>query len=308
MSVEKGAIGVDIGGTKTAVAAVNASGRVIAKSVFETGSARGFEAFVLLLQETVKQTLSEAGWKAGSLCGIGIGCAGPVNPQRGTIHNPYTLPGWNGADIVTPLRQAFGASVCLENDADAAAMGEFWNGAGRDANPVLMVTLGTGVGGGIVINGQIYRGASGEHPEFGHIPIVRDGPACYCGKAGCWESLASGMAIGAAGKAFGFQDSEAVFVAAGKDANAAGIVQRAVTATATAAWTLVHTMLPQRIILGGGIGAGHFEPFARAMREEVSKATQVPKDVVEIVKAELAADAGVIGAACLAYQTKEQLL
>jgi glucokinase len=196
-------------------------------------------------------------------------------------------------------------SVRLENDADAAAVGESFFGSGRSANPLVMVTLGTGIGVAVLVNGQIYRGARGEHPELGHIPVLNNGPDCYCGRSGCWESLASGTAIGAAGKAFEFEDSHAVFAAFTSDANAASIVERAVKATASATWTLLHTFLPQRIILGGGIGFGHFELFASAMREEVSRATQTPKGVVEIVKAQLGADAGVIGAACLGLQLNQ---
>lgn len=303
MSRSSQAIGIDIGGTKTAVAAVDASGRVHARADFETRSDRGFSTCLAELVERIRSIRAEANWKAASLRGIGIGCAGPVNPVRGTIHNPYTLPGWDGADIVTPLREVFHIPVCLENDADAAAVGEFQFGAGRGASPLVMVTLGTGVGGAVLVNGQICRGVNGEHPELGHIPVLPDGPECYCGTRGCWESLASGTAITAAGKTFGFADSHVVFAATPGDARAAAVVQRAVNATATAAWTLLHTLLPQRIILGGGIGEKHFDVFANAMRQQISRATQIPKNVVEIVKAQLGNDAGVIGAACLAFKT-----
>jgi glucokinase len=296
------AIGVDIGGTKTVVAAVDCSGRVLAQAVFETRSNRGFIAGLAELVETIGRVLTEANWSQETLCGIGIGCTGPVNPLRGTIHNPYTLPGWDDADIVTPLRQAFGVPVCIENDADAAAVGEFHFGAGRHANPLVMVTLGTGVGGALLVDGQIHRGVNGEHAELGHVPVLPDGPACYCGTKGCWESLASGTAIAAAGKPFGFRDSRAVFDAAPVDPRAAAIIERAVNATATATWTLLHTFLPHRILLGGGLGEAHFDSFAAAMRRQVSRATQIPKDSVEILKAQLGNDAGVIGAACLALQ------
>ncbi len=302
MSRSNQAIGIDIGGTKTVVAAVDASGRVHARANFQTDSERGFSTVLAELAENVRRVLTEARWTAEGLSGIGIGCAGPLNPVRGTIHNPYTLPGWDGADIVTPLRDLFRVPVRLENDADAAALGEFQFGAGRDANPLVMVTLGTGIGGAVLLNGRIYRGVNGEHPELGHLPVLPDGPECYCGARGCWESLASGTAITAAAKPFGFHDSRAVFAAAPGDTRAAAIVQRAVNATATAAWTLLHTVLPQRIILGGGIGEEHFELFAGAGRQRISRATQIPTSGVEIVKAHLGNDAGVIGAACLAFQ------
>ena len=296
------AIGIDIGGTKTVAAAVDAAGRVHAGASFETRSDRGFSLCLDELLRAVRLVLNEARWAPSDVSGIGIGCAGPVNPSRGTIHNPYTLPGWDGADIGTPLRDAFRIPVCLENDADAAAIGEFHFGAGRSANPLVMITLGTGIGGAILVDGKIHRGVDGEHPELGHIPVQSDGPECYCGTRGCWESLASGVAVGAAGKPFGFKDSRAVFAAAPTNANAAAIVERAVNASATAAWTLLHAFLPQRIILGGGIGQEHFDRFAAAMRRQVSRATQIPKNRVEIAKAQLGNDAGVIGAACLALQ------
>lgn len=175
------AIGIDVGGTKTSVGAVDASGCVHARANFETRSERGFPACLAGMVECIRNVLGEANWKPESLSGIGIGCAGPVNPQRGTIHNPYTLPGWCGADIVMPLRETFHIPVFLENDADAAAVGEFHFGAGRGASPLVMATLGTGVGGAVLVNGRIYRGVNGEHPELGHIPVQPDGPECYCG-------------------------------------------------------------------------------------------------------------------------------
>jgi len=164
-----------------------------------------------------------------------------------------------------------------------------------------MVTLGTGVGGGILVDGQIHRGVNGEHPELGHIPVAPDGPECYCGRRGCWESLASGTAIGAAGKEYGFEDSRAVLAARASDPRAAAVIERAVNACSVATWTLLHTVMPERIILGGGIGEAHFEIFTKAVREQIARATQVPKGRVEIVKAGLGQDAGVIGAAALVF-------
>ncbi len=296
------AIGVDIGGTKTVVAAVDGTGRVLARCVFETKSERGFAAGLAELVESIQRVLRKANWAQETLSGIGIGCTGPVNPLRGTIHNPFTLPGWEDADIVTPLRQTFGVTVRLENDADAAAVGEYHFGAGRHCSPLVVVTLGTGVGGAFLVGGKIHRGVNGEHPELGHIPVLPGGPACYCGMQGCWESVASGTAIAAAGKEFGIRDSRAVFDAAAADPRAAAIVQRAVNATTTAAWTLFHTFLPQRILLGGGLGEAHFDCFAPEMRRQLSCATQFSNQSVEILKAQLGNGAGVIGAACLAFR------
>jgi glucokinase len=301
VSAIRRAIGVDIGGTKTAVSAVEDSGRVHARAEFATRSERGFDVGLAEIEAAIRSVADQAGWTMSSIAGIGIGCAGPVNPQRGTIHNPFTLPGWNGADIVTPLREKFQVPVRLENDADAAAFGEFQFGAGRGRSPLVMIAIGTGIGGAALIDGEVFRGVNDEHPELGHVPVQPDGPECYCGARGCWESLASGSAIAAAGKPLGLPDTRSVFAAAARDVRAQAIVQRAVDATARAAWVLLHTFLPELIILGGGIGTAHFERFAAPMREQVSRATQIPKGSIELVRASLDTNAGVVGAACLGF-------
>ena len=181
-------------------------------------------------------------------------------------------------------------------------MGEYRWGAGRDASPLVMVTLGTGIGGAMLVKGEIYRGVNGEHPELGHIAVRSEGQECYCGTRGCWESIASGTAIAAAGQRFGFADSRAVFAAASKNENAAAIVRQVVETTASALWTLVHAYFPHRIIFGGGIGVEHFERFAAVLRPRLSCATQLSKKGgVELVTAALGKDAGVIGAAGLAF-------
>jgi glucokinase len=293
------AIGIDIGGTKTVVAAIDETGKIHARNFFETRSNRGFALGLQDIKQSIHLVLKTAGWPLDHLAGIGIGCTGPVNPQRGTLHNPFTLPGWDGADIVAPLRGAFDLPVRLENDADAAALGEAHFGAGRNANPLVMITLGTGVGGSALINGQIYRGVNGEHPEIGHLSVRPDGPECSCGTRGCWESLASGTAIAAAGQGHGFADSRAVFSAASTNPAARAIIQDAISATLHATWTLFHTLLPQRLVLGGGIGEEHFELFAVPIRGHLSRATQIPARHVLISKAELGNDAGVVGAASL---------
>ena len=300
MSESVKAIGIDIGGTKTAVAAVDETGGIRAIAQFATRSERGFEEGFCELAAVIREVANQASWPLKSIEGIGIGCAGPVNSQRGTIHNPYTLPGWENACIVSRLQEIFRIPACLENDADAAAAGEFHFGAGQGCSPIVMITIGTGIGGAVLVNGEIYRGVHGEHPEAGHVPVDIGGPECYCGTRGCWESLASGMAIAAAGKPLGYADSRAVFDAAARDARAEAIVQRAADATARGTWSLLHTFLPQRLILGGGIGTEHFERFASVMRQQIARATQIPKNRVEVVRAQLGNDAGVIGAASLA--------
>jgi glucokinase len=295
------AIGIDIGGTKMAVALIDRRGAILNRAVLATEADQGFGRAVDRLGGTIDGLLKEAGQR--TLSAIGIGCAGPVDPRRGLINNPYTLTGWDQCDIVAPLSKRFDVPVYLENDADAAAVGECVGGAGHGFDPVVMLTFGTGIGGAAVVGGQIYRGVQGEHPELGHIPISAGGPPCYCGIAGCLESMASGTAIGAAGQAAGFADARAVFAAgAAGDSAAQAIISRAVNAGATAAWTISHTLLPQRLILGGGIIEEQFDLFAQAMRQRLETATQFTRGAVSIAPAALGNDAGIVGAGSLALQ------
>ncbi|MEX2113063.1 MAG: ROK family protein [Pirellulales bacterium] len=301
MSVPSKAIGIDIGGTKIAMAVVDEGGRIAASSTFATEAERGFDAALARMIDSADRILTAAGASRADLCGLGVGCTGPVSAQRGIINNPYTLPTWVECDIVSALASEFDRPAYLENDADAAALGEFFAGAARGARRMVMLTLGTGVGGGVVIDGRVYRGTRGEHPELGHIPIDPNGPACYCGANGCLESIASGTAITAAGRELGLGDSREVFArAAAGDAAASGILARVRAALATATWTVLHTFMPELIVLGGGIADDHYEALVDAMEQRIPLATMVPAGGTRVVKAALGNDAGMLGAASLA--------
>jgi glucokinase len=293
-------IGIDIGGTKIAVAAVDGDGRIVAQLRFATDAANGFATALQKIISAVEEVASHAQSQVTDLSGIGIGCAGPVDSIRGTIHNPHTLPTWDDCDLVTPLRERFSVPVRLENDADAAALGEFSFGAGQGASPMVMLTFGTGIGFAAIVEGSVFRGVAGEHPEAGHIATLSDGPECYCGRRGCFESLASGTAIETAGRLAGFSGSHEVFTAAQSGHIAAqSIIDLALQSTASAIWTIAHTFLPERIVLGGGLIDHHFELFAGAARGALAQAVLIPKGRVQVAKASLGASAGVVGAATL---------
>lgn len=292
------ALGIDIGGTKIAVATVRGSAEIVRETQIPTESERGFASGATRIAEAAGQVLRETGWSAADLAGIGVGCAGPVDPVRGTIHNPHTLPGWTGGNIVEALGERFSCAVILENDADMALLGECRAGAGRGFDPVVMLTFGTGIGGAALVSGRILRGLGGEHPELGHVPVDAAGPLCYCGTRGCFETLASGSALDAVARAHGWGDARGLLTrAAGGDPAAEGARGRALLATATAAWTIAHTLLPERIILGGGVMDEHYEPFAAAVREALSRATLVPAGRIGVARAELGNRAGLVGAA-----------
>ena len=295
------AIGVDIGGTKIATGLVSADGLIIGSEVFPTEAEKGFDRAVRRICEAAERLLRANNFSAKNLAGVGIGCAGPVDPARGEINNPYTLTGWMHCDIVRPVSAALGVQVWLENDADAAAVGECFIGAGQGQDPVVMLTIGTGVGGGVVTGGNIYRGVRGEHPELGHVPVVFDGPECYCGRRGCLEALISGTAIAEAGKVAGLTDARQVFAAAAEGhAEAGRILSTVRQAMEAAVWTILHTFLPQRIVLGGGVVEAQSEWFLSETREATSRATMVPAGAVTVEAARLGGKAGIVGAACWA--------
>lgn len=298
MDATKQAIGIDIGGSKTAIGLVTQFGDVTCYRVFPTEAERGFDRAVRRISTVVREMLRAAEVAPDKLVAVGIGCAGPVNPRTGEINNPYTLPGWNHCNIVQPLEREFGVPVCLENDADAAALGEFYFGAGRGAESMVMLTFGTGIGGAAVFHGQLYRGVTGEHPEIGHLTVAADRPACYCGRSGCLESIASGTAMAAAGKEFGLGNAAEVFAGAERgQPEAVRVLQTARAAVDAAVWTLVHTFLPARIVLGGGMVEAHPDFYLEPARAVIARATQIPRDCITVAIAQLGNRAGLVGAA-----------
>ena len=296
------AIGVDIGGTKIAVGAIDRDGTMRAQRTVPTDVEAGFAAGLARLCRAIDEVLAEAGAASGSLAGIGIGCTGPVDPERGRIENDYTLPGWEGNDIVTPLASRYDTPVRIANDADAALLGEALAGAARGARGAVMLTIGTGVGGAALIGGKLLRGATGAHPEIGHMPVDPSGPACYCGNRGCLEVLTAGPAIARAGAEFGYLDAETVFAAAAAgSADARAIIARGADAIETATSSLIHTFLPEALLFGGGIGERHYPLYREAAERAIARLKFAPDGAVRVAKAALGNDAGMVGAAALIF-------
>ena len=252
------------------------------------------------LPEELKTGFSYIPWR--EIAGIGIGCPGPVDTERGIILSVYTLPGWSNHEFAAPLSERFRVPVRLENDANAALLGEAFAGAARGKKSAVMLTLGTGVGGAVLLDGEIHHGANGAHPELGHILVQPDGPECYCGIRGCYEIIAAGPAIAEAGAAIGLEGSEAVFAAAAKgDPRAQAIIDTMTAATEAAVWTLLHTYLPEIILFGGGIADGHWPLFEAAARKSLAAAVLAREEGVTIARAALGNDAGIVGAASLVF-------
>ena len=183
---------VDIGGTKIAVGMINCEGKVLARRECLTDADRGYPDALRRIIEMLRATAQTANMQ---ISGIGIGSTGPVYPLTGEIGDVNFFPHWKGEHPVRDLSQSFQVRVAMENDADAAALGEASWGAGHSKSKLIYVTVGTGIGTEIILDGQVYRGVDQSHPEIGHHVIDPSGPPCLCGFRGCWESLAAGPAM-----------------------------------------------------------------------------------------------------------------
>ncbi len=185
-------VGVDIGGTNTMVGVMDAAGTVLRQSAFPTNPSLGSSAFVERLAQEIISLLPEAG-DATTLSAIGLACPA-VNAREGIVDNPANL-GWGRVDLAGLVRQHFDVPIALLNDGDAAAFGELTFGVARGLHNVVMLTLGTGLGGGIVVNGELVRGSNGTGGEIGHIIVVPGGRLCNCGRRGCAETYISATGV-----------------------------------------------------------------------------------------------------------------
>ena len=196
----KYSIGIDIGGTKSAVLLGNPQGGegpekfILRKEVFETRKAGGPMAVIQRMKELIHQILQERGLSTEDIIGIGISCGGPLDSREGIIMNPPNLPGWDNIPIKQILGEEFGLPVALENDANACAVAEWKYGAGRGYDNVIFLTVGTGRGAGLILDGKLYRGANDMAGEVGHVRLERWGPVGY-GKMGSFEGFCSGAGI-----------------------------------------------------------------------------------------------------------------
>lgn len=290
---------VDIGGTKIAAGAVTEKGAILSRLECPTAPMEGFAAAI----ERTKELLREAGRRAGTVFdGIGIACTGPVDPFTGIIGDVGTLPGWQGGNLVAELEGEFGVRVAVENDADAAALAEASWGAANGSSRFIYITVSTGIGGGIILSGELYRGVDGAHPELGHQVIDASGPLCYCRARGCWESLASGPAMTAwmreqrpgAGE---LTAAEICELARQGDAVAVRAVEREGYYLGLGLANLVTLFTPDTIALGGGLmrSAGLFLGRAQQVINEIC--TQVPAGKTRLTLASLGPDTGLAGAA-----------
>jgi glucokinase len=253
---------------------------------------------------------------SSAYAGIGVACPGPLDPFTGIIGDVGTLPGWQGGNIVAELGREFGVPIVVENDADAAALAEAtWGRAvagsavtvagsvlTKDSGCFLYVTISTGIGAGMVLAGELYRGAGGAHPEMGHQVLDWSGPLCYCGSRGCWEGLASGPAMTAWMReqrpAAGELTAEHICGLARRgDELALRAVERESRYIGLGLANLITIFAPEVIVLGGGV-MNSADLFLDRVRQVVREtATQVPFAKTRIVSASLGPDTALAGAA-----------
>jgi glucokinase len=188
---------VDIGGTKIAVGMIGEQGRVLSRVEAPTEADRGYPVALQKISEMLREVSRQVviAETDRAICGIGIGSTGMLYPMTGEFGDADFLPGWERKNPVKDLSHAFGVSAAIENDGDAGALAEAYWGAGRGKSRMVYVTIGTGIGGGVILDGHLYRGVADSHPEFGHHVMEASGPQCTCGFRGCWEALAAGTTM-----------------------------------------------------------------------------------------------------------------
>jgi glucokinase len=311
--------GIDIGGTKIALALADSEGRIIEGTRFpaRTGE-RGPHAIVGEALAEIERMLGKTGAR---LTAVGIGCGGPLDRKRGLILSPPNLPGWDEFPVVRLVEERLGVPALLDNDANAAALGEHRYGAGRGYRHLIYITISTGIGGGVIVRGELVHGVYDGAGEVGHMTVLPGGPACGCGGRGCLEALCSGTGIArrarervSAGEASSLSSLEpdgitgqAVAEAArAGDTVASEVWDEAIEYLAVGVGNLFNVLAPEIVVIGGGVaaaGAQLFEPLRERVRGRVR---MLPPEKINILQASLGGDSALHGAVILG-QTAAQI-
>jgi glucokinase len=307
---------VDLGGTKILSVVADEGGRILGEDRRPTEAAEGPEVGLGRIAASLEAVLAEAGLSRDDLRAVGVCSPGPIDPLRGVLPEASNLPGWIDVPICQYLTDRLGVPAILEHDATAAAYGEFAYGAGRGFRNIVYLTVSTGIGGGLVLDGRLYRGASGAAGELGHITIEAEGPLCFCGKPGHVEGLASGRAIAREGEAAlarggsplmarlveedGELSAATVHRAADAgDVEAIRILRRAGRYLGIGLAAYVDIFNPEVIIIGGGLRHIRDHYLGPAEEEMRRRAWQVPLKVLRLVEVELGDYSGIMGVVAL---------
>lgn len=274
-------LALDIGGTKLAAGVVTADGAVHGMVVEPTRRDEGPDVIIPRLFDLGRRAMAAAA-RPEPIGAVGISCGGPLDAGRGVLVNPLHLPGWIDIPIVALAEEAFGLPAALENDATLAALAEQRHGAAKGAASMIYLTISTGIGGGAVVDGRLYRGAAGNGGEFGHLTVVRGGRDCLCGRRGCLEAYASGTSIAARADELIAAGTLPTALTAPTTAAAVSAAAEAGDPLATAVWDetldllgqavtdFVNIFEPEVVVLGGGVtrsGARLLEPVRAIVRD-----------------------------------------
>ena len=306
---------VDLGGSKIIAALVSPQGEVIDREYTATLAEEGAEAVIRRIVSAIDNIIAKANLTRSYFSTIVIAAAGAIDVEKGLITASPNLPGWYNIPLKDIMQEETGLEVTLINDASAAALGEHRFGAGRGTNNMVYITVSTGIGGGIIIDGKLYLGASGCAGEIGHITIEPNGPRCNCGNRGCLEVLASGKAVAREAQRRLAQGAKSIIleIAEGElenitsrtvsmaarrgDALALEIISRAAYYLGIGLANLVNIFNPEVVVVGGGmaqVGNMFLEPARKVVGE---RAFPLPAQAVRIVRSELGDNAGVVGGA-----------
>lgn len=301
---------IDIGGTKIAIGLGHPTGEIVDSVKLPTEPEIGPEAIVENLMAALSDLVRVNDAK---LLSIGVGSPSPIDVEKGTIMSPSNLRDWIDVPIVGILKERFGVPVQLENDANAAALGEYRFGAGRGFSDLLYVTVSTGIGGGIIINGEVLHGVCTAAGEIGHTIVDPDGVRCNCGSRGCLETISSGTHIArraterlASGKEtilreVGVISAKAVAEAVKKgDRVATEIWDETCRYLSIGIANAISLLAPQVVVIGGGIAMAGEILFSRIREYVPEYVSMVPRSKINIVPAELGANSGLVGALAVA--------
>ena len=312
----KNRIGIDVGGTNVKLALVNENGQIVYSNSVPTRAEMGYEFTVNNIKQAIYELLKETKLEAKDIQGIGFGFPGQVDYKAGIVRNAPNIPGWVEVPIAKLIEDEFHIPTRVDNDVRCAALGELNYGAGKGCENMVCITVGTGIGSGLIINGKLVRGASNAAGEIGHIKLqMHKGPICGCGDTGCFEAFASGPSIVAMAEEYikGGKSTKYREMANGTaitpfivcEAAKAGdpVAQRIFTIMGEylgiGLSSVVNLLNPEKIIIGGGVAdAGEIlmRPLVDTLRK---RAMKIAGSAVEVVPAQLGNTAGVIGASLL---------
>ncbi len=312
------AIGVDFGGTNTKVGLVHKSGRVLMETAFPTAESPKPPAFAQRVAREISKLVVDGAIEVGQVAGAGIGVPGLVDNVHGVIHSVTNVPGWNKLDAGSLFEKHWKLPVCVENDVNAMALGEYRDGAARGFANVVCVTLGTGVGGGLIIEHKLYHGATLTAGEIGHIVVESHGPLCGCGMRGCLEAFIGTKGLLSRAKALLKKNRGGVLhrwldeglvltphllarAAHRRDKAALQVWDEAARYLGRVFGGLANFLNPDIFVVGGGISAagGFFLNKVRSVAKQY--AMSVPGKKLKIVRSGLGNRAGIMGAASLVF-------